>query len=180
MDKVPSVSGLTLKMFLLKRWVHINGKVRIIEDDQLLHMYVQLLCTYVCTTLHSTYSIILPSMYRAVTVSLLLQALKLLHPTNCLQWYPVSTVVNSIKHKSPECMKKIDPECVPSHHSESGALVLIFTFITLLHILCLLFRLEVNSKQKTLKAWFGPKKTSSAGTSNISSETTPPEKKPKF
>ena len=113
MDKVPSVSGLTLKMFLLKRWVHINGKVRIIEDDQLLHMYVQLLCTYVCTTLHSTYSIILPSMYRAVTVSLLLQALKLLHPTNCLQWYPVSTVVNSIKHKSPECMKKIDPECVP-------------------------------------------------------------------
>ena len=40
------------------------------------------------------------------------QALKLLEPADCLQWYPVSTVVNSIKHKSPECMRKIDPECV--------------------------------------------------------------------
>lgn len=77
------------------------------------------------------------------------KALKLLEPADCLQWYPVSTVVNSIKHKSPECMRKIDPE------------------------------LEVNSKQKTLKSWFTPMKTAAAPLDGSASESKPPEKKSK-
>lgn len=33
----------------------------------------------------------------------------LLHPTNCLAWYPVSNVVNNVRNKTPECIMKIDP-----------------------------------------------------------------------
>ena len=35
-------------------------------------------------------------------------AFQLLKPVTSLSWFPVSTLVNSTKNKSPECMKKID------------------------------------------------------------------------
>ena len=37
------------------------------------------------------------------------EAIKSLHPSSSLTWYPVSDVVNNVKHKSPECILKIDP-----------------------------------------------------------------------
>lgn len=33
----------------------------------------------------------------------------MLCPTSVLAWYPVSTVVNNSRHKSSECVQKIDP-----------------------------------------------------------------------
>ncbi|XP_047134503.1 abasic site processing protein HMCES isoform X1 [Hydra vulgaris] len=35
-------------------------------------------------------------------------ALKLLLPLDCLQWYPVSTFVNNVRHDSSNCLKRID------------------------------------------------------------------------
>ena len=37
------------------------------------------------------------------------EVIHLLHPTSCLAWYPVSTDVNNVRNKSPECIIKIDP-----------------------------------------------------------------------
>ena len=37
------------------------------------------------------------------------EAVRILHPSPCLTWYPVSEVVNNVKNKTPECIMKIDP-----------------------------------------------------------------------
>ena len=37
------------------------------------------------------------------------EAIKALHSSPSLTWYPVSEVVNNVKNKSPECIMKIDP-----------------------------------------------------------------------
>ena len=34
---------------------------------------------------------------------------KLLEPSVVLKWHPVSTVVNNVRHKTPECIAEIDP-----------------------------------------------------------------------
>ncbi|XP_078347006.1 abasic site processing protein HMCES-like isoform X2 [Oculina patagonica] len=38
------------------------------------------------------------------------KALDLVTPKDCLEWYPVSTIVNNSRNKSPECIKPIDLE----------------------------------------------------------------------
>lgn len=47
-----------------------------------------------------------------IVIFLPLQAVDLIHPVDCLKWYPVSTAVNNSRNKSPECMKQIDPTWV--------------------------------------------------------------------
>jgi len=37
-----------------------------------------------------------------------LQAMELIHPVDCLKWYPVSTAVNNSRNKSPDCVKEVD------------------------------------------------------------------------
>ena len=37
------------------------------------------------------------------------QAVELIHPVDCLKWYPVSTAVNNSRNKSPDCIKQVDP-----------------------------------------------------------------------
>ena len=39
-------------------------------------------------------------------------AFQLLKSVTCLSWFPVSTLVNSIKNKSPDCMKKVDLDAI--------------------------------------------------------------------
>ena len=39
------------------------------------------------------------------------EAIKLLHPSSSLTWYPVSDVVNNVRNRTPECIIKIDPRC---------------------------------------------------------------------
>jgi len=36
------------------------------------------------------------------------EAMKLLVPTDCLSWYPVSSHVNSVRNDTAQCIKKID------------------------------------------------------------------------
>ncbi|XP_050407043.1 abasic site processing protein HMCES isoform X1 [Patella vulgata] len=38
------------------------------------------------------------------------KASKLIRPTDCLTMHPVSSIVNNSRNKSPECVKKIDPQ----------------------------------------------------------------------
>jgi hypothetical protein len=40
------------------------------------------------------------------------EAIKALHASPSLTWYPVSEVVNNVRNKSPECIMKIDPRYV--------------------------------------------------------------------
>lgn len=39
-------------------------------------------------------------------------AIKPLHASPSLTWYPVSEVVNNVRNKTPECIMKIDPRWV--------------------------------------------------------------------
>lgn len=49
------------------------------------------------------------------------KAFSLIRPTTCLQWYPVSTTVNSVRNKSAECMQKIDVDASRKETGESGS-----------------------------------------------------------
>jgi len=40
------------------------------------------------------------------------ELMSMLQPSAALSWYPVSTTVNNVKHKSAECVEKIDPRYV--------------------------------------------------------------------
>lgn len=63
------------------------------------------------------------------------EAARLIKATTSLSWHPVSSVVNNVKNKTPECVLKIDPD------------------------------IKVSSRQNTLLKWFGkPSKKSEAAT----------------
>lgn len=51
------------------------------------------------------------------------EALKLLKPTNCLEWYPVSNVVNNVRHNTEDCIKKIDLNKEKAKKAKSGKLM---------------------------------------------------------
>eukprot|EP00794_Sanderia_malayensis_P015303 gene15303-16880_t len=55
------------------------------------------------------------------------EAIKLLKPADCLNWYPVSTVVNSVKNKTDDCMKEIDLTKKTAKKSGSGSIMGFFT-----------------------------------------------------
>ena len=40
------------------------------------------------------------------------QVVKLLQPSDSLKWHPVSSVVNNVRNKTPECILEIDPKLV--------------------------------------------------------------------
>ena len=65
-------------------------------------------------------------------ILLILQAVELIHPVECLKWYPVSTAVNNSRNKSPECMKQIDPTWVCCYITMSIVIEVLFDIASLL------------------------------------------------
>lgn len=51
------------------------------------------------------------------------KALELLKPTNCLEWYPVSEVVNNVRNDTSDCIKKIDLAKIKARKAKSGMLM---------------------------------------------------------
>ncbi|XP_064395099.1 abasic site processing protein HMCES-like isoform X2 [Halichondria panicea] len=73
----------------------------------------------------------------------------MLQPTSVLAWYPVSTVVNNVRHKTSECVQRIDP------------------------------RKRVSKQQNTLLNWFSPMPKTKAVSPAVSDakDGDPPESK---
>ncbi|XP_057317306.1 abasic site processing protein HMCES-like [Hydractinia symbiolongicarpus] len=51
------------------------------------------------------------------------KALDLLKPKNCLEWYPVSSVVNNVRNNTEDCVKKIDLVKEAAKKARSGQLM---------------------------------------------------------